>query len=283
MKPSSIKHIVVVSDLHCGSFLGLCPPEITLDDEGIYKHSRWQAIVWSAWQEFWDRWVPKVTRGEPFAVVVNGDAIDGNPHGSVAALANLEDQAAVALAVLAPVRDMAERFFMIRGTEAHVGKSAQTEMRLARELLKGARKPQKGQTLQNEMARWDLLLEFGKELVHFAHHIGTTQSAAYEMTAPMRELTATWMESAQWGHRSPDIIVRSHRHRFCLAEIPTARGKGRAVVTPAWQLRTPFAWRFASLRRVQIGGVCLSLRDDGEPCDIHHRIWTPAERPSIKL
>jgi hypothetical protein len=34
------------------------------------------------WREWWDVFVPVATKGEPFAVVVNGDTVDGVHHGS---------------------------------------------------------------------------------------------------------------------------------------------------------------------------------------------------------
>ena len=275
MSAKRLKHIIVISDLHVGSHLGLCPPRITLDEGGHYRPGRFQRILWKCWREFWDSWVPEITGGERFAVVVNGDVIDGTPHGSVAGLANLTDQENAAVEILAPIKERAAKFFMVRGTEAHVGKSAQSEERIAEAL--------RAEGNAEVRARWDLRIKLGKDLLHFAHHTGTTTSPAYELTALTRELTAAWLEAAQWGHRPPDLLIRSHRHRFAVATLPVAESLARVVVTPGWQLRTPFVWRTASLRRVQIGGVCLSARRDGNPCDIYQRIWNPPDQPPVEV
>ena len=41
------KQVVVVSDIHCGCRLGLCPKEgVALDDGGLYMPSRIQKKVW---------------------------------------------------------------------------------------------------------------------------------------------------------------------------------------------------------------------------------------------
>ena len=154
------KQVVVVSDIHCGCRLGLCPKDgVTLDDGGTYIPSRIQKKVWGMWEEFWGDWVPHVTKGEPYDVVFNGDAIDGVHHGSVTQVShNITDQVSIAVECLRPVAEKAERFYMVRGTEAHVGKSAQAEEGLARAL--GAVPNEDGQH-----NRWELWLRVGGHLV----------------------------------------------------------------------------------------------------------------------
>ncbi len=265
-----IRNVIVVSDLHCGCRLGLCPDAgIGLDDGGMYVPSDLQRIVWGYWEEFWGVWVPTVTRHEPFAVVVNGDAVDGVHHGSTTQIShNMMDQRQVALAVLRPVRDACEgRLYIVRGTEAHAGQGAVDEETLARDL----------DAIPNEAgqhARWDLWLEIGDRLVHFLHHIGATGSNAYEATAVGKELTEEYNEAARWGRRRPDCIVRSHRHRHIEIRVPTDKGFGIAMVTPGWQLKTPFTWKIpgARLATPQFGGSLIRLGD--EELYTRHRIWS---------
>lgn len=253
------KQVVVVSDIHCGCRLGLCPKEgVALDDGGIYMPSRIQKKVWSMWEEFWGEWVPHVTKGEPYDVVFNGDAIDGVHHGSVTQVShNITDQVSIALAALAPVASRAERFYMVRGTEAHVGKSAQAEEGLARAL----------HAVPNEDGqhnRWELWLRVGGHLVHFLHHIGTTGSAAYEATAVHKELTESFVEAGRFGKEPPQVVVRSHRHRYLKDEIYGDKGYYISVVTPAWQAKTPFTWKIpgARLSQPQFGGLLIRKGED---------------------
>ena len=130
-----IRNLVVVSDTHCGCQLGLCPPTVELDGGGHYNSSRLQNIVWNWWLEFWYEWVPHICHGEPFAVVFNGDLCDGSHHGSVTQIThNIKDQERIAISVLQPIAERAAAVYVIRGTEAHVGKSAQYEEATAKEL-----------------------------------------------------------------------------------------------------------------------------------------------------
>jgi len=92
-KKSKINNLIVISDLHCGCRLGLCPTVVHLDDAATYLHTPIQAEIWKCWEEFWRDWVPQVTRCEPFVVVLNGDTIDGTHHKAVTQISqNLTDR-----------------------------------------------------------------------------------------------------------------------------------------------------------------------------------------------
>lgn len=252
---------MIISDTHAGCRLGLCPPQgATLDDGGTYLPSKFQNKTWILWEdEFWGEWVPEVTRGEPFAVVHNGDVIDGTHHGSTTQISqNIEDQLNLAYNIMRPIVEMCEgRYYHIRGTEAHVGKSAIYEEQLAKRL--GAIPNQEGQH-----ARYDLWKRVGKALVHCLHHIGTTGSSAHEASAVNAELTAAYVEAARWGHEPPDYIVRSHRHRSIAVDINSSKGYAAGIVTPGWQGRTPFAWKIPGARNQtpQFGGVLIRQGDE---------------------
>lgn len=260
-----VVNLVVVSDTHCGCRLGLLSREgAQVDDGGLYLPSGLQTKMLAYWEDFWGRFVPEATKGEPYAVVHNGDAIDGVHHNSTTQIShNLEDQSEIAYNLLAPVVELCEgRYFHIRGTEAHVGKSGSEEERLAKRL--GAIPNKEGQ-----FARWDLWKEVGPKLVHLLHHVGTTGSAAYEATAVHKELTESFIEAARWGQKLPNCIVRSHRHRNIEIKIPVNMGEGRtasaiAVVTPGWQGKTPFAYKIpgARLSTPQFGGIVIRYAHD---------------------
>jgi len=277
----SINNLIVVADLHCGCRLGLCPSQVKLDDGAIYTQTPIQKDIWNKWLEFWSEWVPKVTRGEPFCVVLNGDAIDGVHHRSVTQIThNLTDQARIAKEILEPIiRSCEGRYYHIRGTEAHVGASGQEEERLAEEL--GAIPDKDGR-----YARWELWIEIGIGLIHLTHHIGTAGSLAYETTAVHKELEQSFVEAARWGNRHPDVIVRSHRHRNVETRIQTARGFATACTTAGWQGKTPYVFKVAGGTQTlpQIGGTL--VRSGDEDVYTRHRLWslkrTETEKPIIK-
>lgn len=242
------KQAIVVSDMHAASTLGLCPPQgHKLDDGGWYKPSKLQKKVWNIWEdEFWNGWVPKVTKGEPYDLIINGDAIDGDHHRTPTVIStNLHDQFKAAVDCLRPAVERCAasggRYSHIRGTEAHVGPSAQEEERLAQAL--GAVPDEEG-----NHSRWDLWKRVGGALCHFSHHIGTSGSQSYESSALMREMAEAFVESGRWGDEPPQVVARAHRHRCMSITIPTDKGYGVVIVTPGWQLKTPYTHRLAQGR-----------------------------------
>lgn len=268
------RNLIVFSDTHVGCKLGLCPPDPQpLDSGGAYTASVFQQKMWTLWREFWDVWVPDVTKGEPFDVVHNGDAIDGCHHNSTTQIShNLEDQSRIAERALAPVVAQCHAsggtYYHIRGTEAHVGQSGENEERLARTL--GAKPNADGQH-----ARFDLWKRVGDRcLVHLLHHIGTTSSAAHEASAVNAELTAEYVEAARWQREPPDFIVRSHRHRSIAVDLSSAKGYAAAIVTPAWQGKTPYVWKIpgARISEPQFGGILIRQGDD--EFYYRRRVWS---------
>jgi len=220
--------------------------------------------------------VPEVTRGEPYDLVHNGDAVDGSHHNSTTQIShNIEDQIRIAEAVMRPRVEQCHAsggtYYHIRGTEAHVGQSGEYEERLARNL--GAKPNDQGQH-----ARFDLWKRVGTTtkggrapLVHLLHHIGTTSSAAHESSAVNAELTASYVEAARWNREPPDFIVRSHRHRSIAVDMNSAKGYAAAIVTPAWQGKTPYVWKIpgARLSEPQVGGILIRQGDE----EHYYRRW----------
>ena len=130
----------------------------------------------------------------------------------------------------------------------------------------------------------------GRHLVHVLHHVEGGGSS--ESTAILRELTDTYAESARWGRRPPDVIVRSHRHRYIKVEIPTGLSKGSergreptpvaaCVVTPGWQGKTPYAWKIAGarLQTPQFGGIVID--GSGDDVVVRRRVWTVARSEPV--
>lgn len=257
-----INNIVVISDTHAGCSFGLCVPLVTLDSGGEYRASRLQLAVYKAWQEWWGEWVPLFTRGEPWILVMNGDAIDGRHHRATTQISqNLTDQKNIAKMLLSPIISdkNCAGYYHIRGTEAHVGPSGEDEEELAKSL--GAIPDENGNS-----ARWQLWMRLDRALIHFSHHIGTTASSAYESTAVYKEMVEAMNEAGRWGDEPPDVIVRSHRHRQFETTVATEKGMGKSIVTPGWQLSTPFVHRLASGRAgtPHVGGYVIRTGDQDE-------------------
>jgi len=226
--------------------------------------------------------VPTVTRGEPYAVVLNGDAVDGRHHRATHQITqDLSDQCKIAYECLAPVVEQCQgRFYFVSGTPVHAGEAGEDEERLAERL--GAI-PEKE---TGRRTRFELYVKIGTALVHCSHHIGTTSSMAYEGTALTKEYNEFCAESARWRRPIPDVVVRSHRHRHFECRVPTSRGYGTIFTTAAWQLKTPFLFKMPGGRVAtpQVGGSL--VRQGDEEFFTRHKTWetkrSPTEIPMVE-
>lgn len=275
-----MKCIVAISDTHVGSYAGLCPPGgISLDDGGLYKPNKFQKTTWKFWSHFWSEFVPEQAAGaERVIVVFNGDLIDGVHHKTTSIISSSwQVQESAAIDILgklpAPQGFTIHQRFVVRGTEAHSDIGGQSEERIAKGI--GCQANEIG-----EYSAWQLWLEVDGCVFQFAHHIGVTSSAAYESSAPMREMVAGLVEAAQWDRKLPNVFVRSHRHRFIIVPIPTLNGRYQSVITPGWQLRTPFTERIDRMRMPHIGGVVFRV-EDGK-CEIREKLYPlPDPKPVL--
>lgn len=268
--------ITFISDLHVGSSTGLCPGEgMFLDDGGIYMPSKAQLELARVWERFFEigKGFKKIKKR---ILVINGDMIDGAHHSTVAlATNNIQTQEAAATRILSRVTKDFDRIYVTRGTEAHVQPSAQSDERIA--IAIGAEpEPNSG-----NRAAWQWWLDVDGVIFNIAHHIGTTSSAAYESSAVMREMVAALVEAGQWGQRVPDLFIRSHRHRYIELGIPSVKGKIQALVTPAWQLRTPYVERLDRMRMPHIGGINIIVEDG--LCQIQEKIFPFAPTEMVTL
>lgn len=244
--------VVVFSDLHVGSVVGLWPHRHAIEGGGKYEENVYQQWLLSCWHEA----MKEVADLKPKPVVVlNGDALQGiNYKDGQLVTANINIQMKAALKLLAPLRESARKFYVIRGTEWHEGKAADFLEPLAM-MLEAEKDPASGQD-----SWWELYFNLGGAKGHFGHHIGMSSVSHYESTVPYRELIMLMSELARF--KGPDIrfIVRSHRHSFIHVDAPPDI---HAIVTPAWQLKTAFAHKRVSAKLPQIGWVRIEL-DDGE-------------------
>lgn len=271
--------LAIVSDLHAGSTVALCPPEIALDDGGAYQASKAQRWLWQHWEGYW-RHVAGVRErlGADLYVVMNGDLTDGDHHGTTQILSgNPTAQAAVLNAVLSvPKALRPTRWLFVRGTEAHVGKSAAFEERVAL----GMHKDGESVILCNDTgtaSHWQARLVVHGVRLDFAHHGRVGQRPWTKPNVTMNMAAEIFYEHAKHGIPHPHLAVRSHMHQF----VDTHHAHPvRAVQTPAWQLPTAFIHRIAPGALADIGGLVLTITPGDAPPESRYSLEPLLFRPS---
>jgi hypothetical protein len=259
--------VAVVSDVHAGSTVAVCPPKVTLDDGGEYVASPAQLWLWLCWLDYWAQIEAKrAALGADLYIVFNGDLVDGNHHGTTQILSgNPNAQAAVWDACVAvPLALKPKQLAFTRGTDVHVGQSASAEERIAKGLKKDKRPVFIDADTGNASHWWLRMTVQGKRL-DFAHH-GRVGTRPWTKPNVVTNLAAEiffdhCLADAEAGERAmtfPHLAVRSHMHQF--VDTGTTQPV-RVVQTPAWQLGTSFIHRIAAGKLGDIGGLAVTIVD----------------------
>lgn len=273
--------LAVVSDVHCGSTVGLCCPEsVDLDDGGTYEPSPAQRWLYEGWEKFWAR-VAQVKKGaDQFGILTNGDLVDGDHHGTVQIVTrDLQVQFWILRKVFEPVLALKPDFLaVVRGTEAHVGKNASTEESFARWAHKEGVKVLRDSGTKM-YSHWHLRAMLGDCRIDAAHH-GRIGGRTWTKASGVATLAAQIMlEHANRGEDLPDLALRSHFHTFVDTH---DMYRTRLIQTPAWQLHTAFAHKVVPEVLSDIGGLILTI-EDGKPLVVEPVIFKPKRSPLLRL
>ena len=261
-----------VCDTHIGSTTALCPPVVSLDDGGEYRASQAQLWMWQCWNEFWEaRWKSKKEKRARLYLVINGDVFDGVHHGTRQLWSwNSADWYRAADTVFEKPLNMADRVFVVRGTEIHAGQSASHEEGWASQIGKVLAPSDK----QNKVATWWHLDMLAAGVLFDICHHGSLGRLAWTQGNILNRLgNELVLEALRMGRRPPDVAVRAHNHMF------DTSGKGcpvKVVAAPAWQLATAYVHKVAPNRLASIGGLEFVCRD-GETW-MEDVIFKPAAR-----
>lgn len=228
---NKIKQIVLLSDLHIGSTVGLWPTRF-ISQEGVpIGQNKYQQWLYKCWMDLHGKSLPEYLGKDPYAVVLNGDCIDGtNPRSTQYMTPNVSDQMTACQAVLSPITILASKVFVTKGTESH---THDKEVMLGRSL--GA--IQDKTTGQHAFDKLHLVVEGTNCL--FKHHIGTAMRPYLEATQFSTELGAERIEAARCGHPIPDVLCSAHRHRHGIFR----DAHGLVCITGGWQGATRYVHR----------------------------------------
>lgn len=252
--------IAVTSDQHCGSTVALCPPRIALDDGGEYHASPAQQWLYASWLDFWRRVaVHRQLLGAELYTVFNGDLTEGDHHGTTQILSgNPTAQAAVVNACMETVLQIApDKMFFVRGTEAHVGKSAAYEERIALGLQKDGR-PVESDRATGTASWWHLRMEVQGVRLDIGHHGRTGLREHTRGSAAVLHAHDILLSHVKSGDPYPHLCVRGHHHRFndSANACPV-----RVITTGAWQLKTSFVHKVALDSLADIGGLIITIQN----------------------
>lgn len=242
--------VLILSDLHIGSTVALCKPSVTLDDGGEYRASPGQSWLWRCWNETLER-VEKHKTGDLYTVI-NGDAVEGDTKRRSLQTVSRNPATINQLAadILDPLAQLSAGLFFVRGTGAHVGKSAHLEEQIAAD-LDGTPNPDTG-----AHSWYQLPLEIEGVRFDIAHHpgIGVGRNGWTAFTGIHTLASRVLFDCANNARPVPHLVIRSHNHVY---RDSFDNFRVRAITTPAWTLATEYIQQIAPGALADIGAVLI--------------------------
>lgn len=290
MKP---RVIVVDSDQHCGSTLGLITPEgVMVDNANWFKPGKPLLHLHAQHENYVDdadriirEWREK---GATAHYVCLGDLTDADHHATHQII-NRDQGTHISAArnVLMDgfLRLGFDTIHFVMGTPAHVGQGGGLEKSIAKNIADAGypvvRNPD-GLTI------WDALsADFGAYRFDFKHHgrAGTREHTRKSYSAIYaHDIDASYRAD---GRRPPDIAVRAHNHKLGDSG-PDPKGRTRVCSTGCWQYSSEWVKSKAIESRPDFGGWIFVVTDDmrgpyelwARPFKYHHpdveqEIWKP--------
>ncbi len=211
------KRLVIASDLHCGSRVGLTPPGWQYNLKDASTQRREYAKLQ---RETWKFYASELKKLQPIDwFVANGDALDGRGgrNGGVELLTtDLSEQATIATEAISEAKSL--NYLITYGTPYHVGPDGEDWEAIIAERL-------------NAKLGGHEWLEINGVVFDFKHKVGSSATPYGRHTAISKE--RVW--NLLWNERDfapkANVIVRSHVHYHEFSGNPTHL----AMTTPALQ------------------------------------------------
>jgi hypothetical protein len=269
---TQIRTLAIISDLHLGSDESILQPDFVTEKNQPVGQTPIAKWFYDCWQ-IGHRWLSGIVDPKEYALVLNGDMIEGNHHRTTEIWSpDSRNHAKAAKELLGPVARRAGKVFMVAGTECHVGNS---ELSIGSEL--GAEiNPE-----TNQPAWQHLCLDVAGCRVSVRHHFPATSRSYLEASQYSIQLGNAVNEAVRAGDVAPSILIGAHRHRTG----HFVDGNRLTVVTGAWQGLTRHGYKV-----VPDGRPCPSIyvldwreKEDGELPAVHFRRFNPPAARAVKL
>ena len=265
--------IAVASDTHINSTVALCPPRVNLDDGGTYNSTPAQRWLWSSWLESW-RKVGNIPADRK-VLILDGDVgeLDTKRRSNQLVTPNEATVLSMIGEVLEPALSVVQDVYIVRGTQAHVGKSSWLEEAVAAD-IDGVKRDEKRGTA----SWWHIQGMIEGIRVDIAHHASmggqpwSKYSAVTNSAARM-----TWQYAIEKGIQPPDLAIRAHNHQKGDSgdNLPV-----RMIYLPCWSLITEYGYRTGRENsRPDIGMLLVMI--DGDRFEPEFLIYRPTSERRV--
>lgn len=249
-----MKALLIVSDAHSNSTVGLAKPSIQLDDGDQVRAGTARRWLFWVWEDILKQTAElcKENDAELYGLI-NGDAVelDAKSRSIQLITRNQEEAIENASDVFEPFFNMCESVWVMRGTEAHVGQQAQAEESLAANFENSIINP------DTDNHSWDWLkLELDGVRMDIAHHPrGGGGGRPMNSQGPIDRIASdTLFQYANNGEVPPHLVIRSHLHVY---RDSRDAFRTRAIITPAMSLLTGYTHRIGINASEPVGAILI--------------------------
>lgn len=225
--------MVVISDLHCGSVVGLLPPGFKTMEGNEVGQNKIQRWFWECWQTLPD-WINKHIGKREWILALNGDLIDGNSFRSTQIISpDIGDHMFAANESIEFILNACERkpkIAIVAGTESHTGNIENA----IGDKFKAIKNPANGKHTFDRLE-----LDIRDCRCNIAHHVSTTSRPYLESGQFSIQLGVERMEAIRNGKKPPQVVCRAHRHVHGVFSDGTAI----MAITGAWQALTRYGYK----------------------------------------
>jgi len=221
------RYILAVSDLHCGSTVGIMPRRYKSLKGNVVLPNRTQEQMADIWDDVTGEAMAKIGN-EPFILAVLGDCIQGRIKRETDVWTdNFNDQAQASIDLLMPFASQAQRTYLVTGTESH---THDVEEPIG--IALGVTPDEHGSFAPGQI---DLIHQSGYA-IRLVHHLPTSLVSRLQIGALGRYLhdaRHNALEAREEGIEItvPDFIAGGNRHKPGAA----VDGKRVCVSLPPWQ------------------------------------------------
>lgn len=267
-----IRILVVLSDIHAGSSKALLPPGfVTLEGMEVAQNA-YQRWLWECWQRA-NAFIDETVGNRPWALVLNGDLIEGIHHGTKEIISpEVADHRRAAMEILRPLAKRATKTFVVKGTECHVNNH---EVGIGEE-LHAVKDP------TTKLHAFDrLTLDVAGVRCVFRHHIPASVRRNLSATQLSITLGEEQLEAANNGEPIPRVVGAAHRHKPGYYQ----DDNGLCFVSPPWQVLTRHGHKVVSAARTKPGVQILDWtdREDGELPEFKRKYYEAPKPEAICL
>ena len=247
--------VTVISDTHCNSELGLCPPgPIDLDGGGKYTPRPEQDRMWEWWEDF----IAQRPKASKHILVVNGDVVEGIHSRSKQIISDsIAFQTDLAVRCLRPIARGVSKMYFMKGTPYHVGAGAEQENLVAAHFK--AEKSDSGDRTFSELD-----LEVDGVWFDFKH-TPLTKGSNHTTRGPATSRLATLIKGARVASKDlvPDVAIRSHIHKVTDSGMTMAPW---TWTTPCWKYgRDDYLNKIGIEETADVGGMYFVI-ENGALC-----------------